>query len=356
MRKGSRRFGRVSVAVVMAASAAFMSGLTGCAPTPPPKVPKKVLEMPKVPVAPAYEPGPIDATLQSAARAEIVAAFGANDPVLRAQALEAMSKTRDPDAQEYVAKALADKSGLVRFAGALAAGDLKLKALYPALKKLATDADENVQVASRYALHKLGDATLSQEIAQLGQNPKPGVRRNAAMVLGLMENKSATKVLTPMLSADTDPLVRLQAAESLWRLGDEEGLRVLIAATVSEYSSDQILAVLGLAAPRDERVKQNLLGRLIGNDGDVTWVELQLASARALGMIGADEGFNIALDGATKNDPRQRALAALALGDIGRTDAQPALAKLLKDDNAFVRIAAALAIRQVGASNKPAHP
>jgi HEAT repeat protein len=338
-------------------AAIVMTGNTGCAPTPPPPKPgKKVFDLPKVPVPPPYTPGPIDVDLQTAARQEIVRAFEANDPVLRAQALEAMSKTREPDAQQYIAKALADKSGLVRFAGALAAGDLKLAPLYATLKGMANDADLDVQVAVRYALHRLGDASLTQEIAQLGQNPKRSVRLNAAMVLGLMENKSAVKVLHPMLATDDDAGVRLQAAESLWRLGDEEGLRVLVAATVSQYSSDQMLAVRALAAPRDERVKQNLIGRLIGNEGDVTWIELQLASARALGMIGADEGFNIALEGATKPDPRQRALAALALGDIGRTDAQPALAKLLKDDNAYVRIAAALGIRQVSVSTKQAHP
>jgi HEAT repeat protein len=331
--------------------------LTGCAPTPPPPRPaKKVLATPKVPVAPAYTPGPIDTDLQAKARGEIFAAAGANDPVLRAQALEALGRTRDADALEKITAALQDKAGLVRFAGAMAAGELKLKPLYLRLKQLTGDPDDNVKVAARYALHMLGDATLSQEIATLGQHPNANVRRNAAMALGLMENKSAVKVLHPMLAADTDAQVRLQAAESMWRLGDEEGLRVLVAATVSEYSSDQILAVLALAAPRDERVKQNLIGRLIGNEGDVTWVELQLASARALGMIGADDGFMIALDGATKSDPRQRALAALALGDIGRTDAQPALAKLLEDNNAFARIAAALAIRQLSTTNRPAHP
>lgn len=353
MRKGS---GPVGI-VVIALSAVLSSGVTGCAPTaPPPKPAKKVLDVPKVPVAPAYSPGVIDTELQTAARNEIVAAFGASDPVLRAQALEAMSKSRDPDAQDSIAKALADKDGLVRFAGAMAAGDLKLKPLYANLKVLANDADDNVKVAARYALFRLGDASLTQEIAQLGQHPMAGVRRNAAMVLGLMENKSAAKVLHLMLKTDTDPLVRLQAAESLWRLGDEEGLRVLVAGTVSEFASDQILAVLALAAPRDERVRQNLLGRLIADRDGMVWTELQLASARALGMIGADEGFQVALDGATRTDPRQRALAALALGDIGRTDGQSALSKLLRDDNAFVRIAAALAIRQVGASNRPAHP
>ena len=40
-------------------------------------------------------------------------------------------------------------------------------------------------------------------------------------------------------------------------------------------------------------------------------------------------------------------LAALALGDIGRNDAQGTLAQLLKDQNQDVRIAAATAILEL---------
>jgi HEAT repeat protein len=56
----------------------------------------------------------------------------------------------------------------------------------------------------------------------------------------------------------------------------------------------------------------------------------------------------VALIGAKSIDPRQRLLAALAFGDIGRTDAQPVLAGLLTDSETDVRLAAAGALLQIG--------
>ena len=74
-------------------------------------------------------------------------------------------------------------------------------------------------------------------------------------------------------------------------------------------------------------------------------------AARALGMLGSDDGYGVALLGAKATDPergpRQRHLAALAFGAIGRTDAQDVLATLLKDPIPDVRLAAASAILQL---------
>jgi hypothetical protein len=50
---------------------------------------------------------------------------------------------------------------------------------------------------------------------------------------------------------------------------------------------------------------------------------------------------------AKSNDPRQRALAALAMGAIGRSDLQPYLAPLLKDSDTYVKICAASGILQL---------
>ena len=72
--------------------------------------------------------------------------------------------------------------------------------------------------------------------------------------------------------------------------------------------------------------------------------EVQLVAARALGMLGSDEAFKVAMDGARSLDVNQRRLAARALGDIGRPEARDALVTMLKDTDADVRLAAAAAI------------
>src|SRR6185437_11829851 len=98
-------------------------------------------------------------------------------------------------------------------------------------------------------------------------------------------------------------------------------------------------------------------------EGQLTndYPEVELVAARAAGMLGSDAGYGVALALIQqpvfdkKDDPeviarrtdQQHLLAALAFGAMGRTDAQPYLAPLLKDPNADVRVAAAQALLQL---------
>ena len=52
-------------------------------------------------------------------------------------------------------------------------------------------------------------------------------------------------------------------------------------------------------------------------------------------------------------DARQRAMAALALGEIGRLDAQPHIRPLLDDADAYVRLSAATAMLKLAESAEP---
>jgi HEAT repeat protein len=262
-----------------------------------------------------------------------------------------MSRTQDPQAADRVVRALADRNWLVRFAGAICAGDLRLKSAYKPLAALATDPDANVRVAVRYALHQLGDKSLSNDLEPLSQNNDPHVRGNVAMVLGKLGEPTATRILRPMLT-DTDFDVRQQAAEGLWRLGDEQGQKNLIAGSLSKYVDDQMFSILGLAATNDQRMKPYVMAKFANDHDKKQLVELQLVAARSLGMLGDDSGFGLALRSTTSSDPRRRVLAAWALGEIGRSDGQDALAKLLADPSQDVRLAAATALRMIGNRNR----
>ena len=223
----------------------------------------------------------------------------------------------------------------------MTAGGLKLEAAHQPLLAMANDPDSNVRVAVRYALHRLGDTTLSHDLEKYARDSRKDVRGNTAMVLGMLGEPSAIKVLL-VLRKDPEPLVRQQAAEALWRLGDDAGMEPLIGMTVSRYPDDQLFALLALAQPRDQRV-----GKTVETGLRVDYIEVQLVAARALGMLGTDEGYTYAQHGAASSDPRQRFMAALALGAIGRADAQDTLRKLLADDYESVRIAAAEGILQL---------
>ncbi|HEV8291530.1 MAG TPA: HEAT repeat domain-containing protein, partial [Tepidisphaeraceae bacterium] len=153
--------------------------------------------------------------------------------------------------------------------------------------------------------------------------------------------KSAINILHIALK-DRAIEVRLQAAEALWRLGDEDGLKTLVGASLSGHPAHAMVALLGLAGPQDTRIKEHIRAGL-----ESDYVEVKLVAARALGMLGSDEGFALARDTTHSPDVRQRYLAALALGAIARPDAQDILAPLLKDADPDVRVAAAAAILEL---------
>ena len=217
------------------------------------------------------------------------------------------------------------------------------------LLAMAEDHSENVRVAVRFALHRLGDTHLSHDLERMAADTDPRVRGNTAFVLGLLGEPSALRILR-VLRTDSVPPVRQQASEAMWRLGDEVGLKDLVGLTLSRFPDDQIVGFLGLAWPRNVNVRQHVRNGLSSEEAnwaDEKWPEVRLVAARAMGMLGSDEGYGIALLGAASSDPRQRVLAALAFGAIGRADAQEVLRKLLADADSGVRIAAATAILQL---------
>jgi len=316
--------------------------LAGCAssrsdmktPIPPPPVAR----------APRYLPEPLESGLRTKAREILTSEAGATDPFLRCNVIEATANVDPTDAAAIVLKGLSDKQASVRFAAAVAAGQMKLVDAYEPLLAMANDPNQQVQAGVLFALHRLGDTRLSHDLERLAGSPDPHVRGTTAFVVGLLREPSATKMLTTLLS-DRSAGVRIQAAEALWRLGNERGLKDLVAFSISGYPDDQIIALQAIAETGDQRVVQHLRGQL---DNDYT--EVSLAAARGLGELGSDEGWNVAVPAARSKDPRQRSLAALAMGAIGRSDLQQYLKDLLADQEPGVRISAATAILQLRGS------
>jgi HEAT repeat protein len=318
------------------------------------------VKMPKPPAPPPPAPPrvdkPIDAGLQRDAEAELARAFASEDVFLRANAVEASQKAPSDATRRLILAALEDNNSVVRFAGTMAAGNLRMQEARDRLNALTTDRDRSVQVGSRYALHRLGDYRLSHDLEAYAADDDPSIRANTVLVLGLLGEPSAKKILNSM-TRDFSPSVQLQVLEARYRLGDKEATEKLIAGTLSSAPDDQIISLLALGTSKDIALVPTMRAKLT-ND----YPEVALAAARALGMVGSDAGMGVALkyiaapDQKDPQDPtvnmgaRRRALAALALGEIGRTDAQPQLGRLLKDNDPGVRLAAATAILQLRAN------
>jgi HEAT repeat protein len=337
--KGNTMKDRIRWTMGVVLAVALMSG---CGPKKKQVRMNRPPEMP--PPAPAKQAVALDPALQAAAKQEIATAATSNQPILRAHAIEAMKDTTGADAAPTFLKGLTDNSALVRFAACMATGELRLSQAKDALLVCSDDTDGSVRIGAKFALHRLGDTRQSRDLESAARDPRPRVRGDTALVLGLLGEPTAVRILKPMLY-DPSPAVRLQAAESLWRLGDQQGLEALVSASLSKFPDDQMLAILALATPKDHRVLGHIQGQLT-ND----YIEVSLIAARAAGMLGSDEGYGVALKGSHSTDPRQRMLAALAFGSIGRADSQSSLSVLLRDSNQDVRIAAATAILQLKAT------
>lgn len=349
---------RRSALLLAVATACAGCAFPGDAPTRPD--PQHTVPDPR-PAAkyPAAKAVPLDPGLFARATDEVRSAVGdADDEVRRGQGIEAVRLGRLGDAARYLVPALDDTSPFVRKAAALAAGELKARAALPRLQALADPATaanrpgygavgmyvEQERLAVVFALHRMGDTRYSHELVDAADDARPQVRRDVAFCLGRIGNPTAIPVLKPMLKRDRDPNVRLEAAEGLWRLGDPDGFDALVSATVSRYSSDRMIALLALAAPRDPQVIGHIAGQLTDD-----YPEVALVAARAAGELGYDMGYGVARAAVTDAEPRRRGLAAFAFGAIGRADAQPFLAKLVADPVPYVRLAAAAAVLQLNA-------
>jgi HEAT repeat protein len=303
----------------------------------------RIVKAPKEPdPPPARKDVPLDPALTAAATTELSAASRAGDATLRANALEAMRDVPGDVPKQAILKGLEDDQAVVRFAAGMAAGERQLEEARKPLLGMVDDPDRNVQVAVRFALHKLGITDYSHDLEDTARSDDAGVRGNTALALGLLGEKSGMKILR-VLSRDRDAAVRQQSYEAMWRLGDHGAVDDLVALTVSTYVDDQMIGYLALAAPREPSVREHVRSGLTSD-----YIEVAMVAARAMGMLGSDEGYRIAEKGSKGGDARQRFLAALAFGAIGRTDAQPILRTLIKDKDPRVRVAAAAAVLQLG--------
>jgi HEAT repeat protein len=272
----------------------------------------------------------------------LIAAEDSNRPGIRANAIEALQETSPRDAADAATKGLTDADPGVRFSACMAVGQLKLASAHQRLLEMHdSDPSPVVQVGVRFALHRLGDTRYSHDLEKFARDSDPEIRGKTALALGLLQEPTAANILNPMRN-DSEATVRLQAAASLWLMGDQRGLDDLVVWAISKFPDDLMIATLALAQPKDQSVIQHVRGNLVTD-----YPEVDLAAARALGMLGSDEGYAIAVLGTKSKDPRQRWLGARALGDIGRTDAQPILSALLKDDDILVRVCAATAILEL---------
>lgn len=273
------------------------------------------------------------------------------DPRVRANAIEVVAATKQIRLMPKVKRLLIDQFVPVRFLAALAIGDLEYRLAEKSVKQLLKAPDENTKIAAAYAMSKLGSTDSTKLIYKAITSKDQIVRANAALLLGKIGNKDALEVLRwAQQDLNSDDWVKFQVLEARARLGDEQVLRKLWAIVLSAYADDRKMGIIAMGALGTPKAKDILVTKL-----DDKVLEVRLAAAEQLGMLGSNTGEPEVLDVFTKKltagldeQARERVniLTALAIGQICTENLREFLPQLLKDRSKFVRIAAAKAVFQ----------
>ena len=298
-------------------------------------------------------------------------AAGDSDEYTRAKAVEAMVGVLGARAGQAYISALDDAKPNVRFAAAVAIGDLKY---VPALNRLLDMARYKQPRAERqltvycgvlYALHQLGRTGDTAQLAGFLSHEGAVVRANAAMVMGRMGIPSAVRPLRMMYDDEQDTAAKLQAMESLARLGDPRALvelesrvrnsslldeKLVALRAMGQLGSDRTVLVLQsiLRSQHEPPQARVLAAGSLARRGTVTdfGYDLCLTSAGDPGGVMAvavgDDGDPSTVDPVMRTTLQR--LAVISLGWMKRTGAADVLVDLLDSEDGGVRVAAAMSI------------
>jgi len=273
-------------------------------------------------------------------------------PQVRAQAIEVVADVRVVELMPKVQRLLKDDFVPVRFAAAVAVGDVEYYLAKEAVRVLRRDVDENVRIAASYALVRLGSSAELLSLQKAARSADQTVRANAVWLIGKSGDKGSVDLLNLVRnSEDSEAKVRFQAAEAVARLGDERIYMKLWTMLISKYIDNRIMGVKAMGALGSREGKNALITML---DDEV--LEVRLSAAEQLGMLGYNFGeaevFDVFTQGLTSGlgeieAVKVKVLTALAIGQIGTERLAAELPGLLKDRSKFVRIAAAKAVLQL---------
>jgi len=297
---------------------------------------------------------PVDGNVRRLAVEELDKLTRHADRHVRAGAVQSVADTIGVSGRRLVMNGLADKEPNVRFVAAMCAGDLRLPESGKALQAMLRDDDPSVRVAAVYGLHRLGDKRYTKYMETTVRNVDPRVRANTVLAMGRLGEPTALRILKDLRS-DPDERVRLQVAKSMWLLKDEAGLTDLLSMLTASVG-DRMFAAQALAEANASNpgfnVRQHIRSLFFSNfggtgDEQALATDVRLAAARALGILGSDEGFGLAVQQMKSSNAGHRAMSAAVFGAIRRRDGTVRVAPLLNDADATVRIAAAAAILRI---------
>jgi HEAT repeat protein len=274
----------------------------------------------------------------------IAAGMRSTDERVRANAVEAALVSDDTDLINDIVSLLNDQSVIVKFAAAVAVGDLNHTQSKEKLVEMTKDKNLNVVMASSYALCKMGDAQYIKKIEANAMDKNQTIRANAAYLLG----KSGKQECLPLLykikdSSESSNTAAFNATEAIARLGDEKIYKKIWTMLISVFADDRYMGAQAMAALGGQKGADALVSML---EDEIP--EVRLTAAGQLGTLGEKTGKTVVKEYLTGPVPENKeqanrcnVMAALAIGQIGEDELAGYLPKMLKSDSPYVQLAAA---------------
>ena len=281
-------------------------------------------------------------------RALIILEKGLNskNAYLRTHSIEITVETRQKDKVPQIVKLTTDSAVPVRFAATVALGDMRCFSCENLLRKSLNDPDINVRIGAAYSLVKLKKTEYLEQIRAAAKSNNQTVRANAALLLGKLDNRDNIPLLYETLTAeDSTDKVRMQAVESLARLGDERLYRSkLWALQISKFADDRVMGIRGMGALNTPE-SRNAIATMLQDD----ILEVRLAAAEQLARLGDNRGENHILDyfkttPNLNNAGMASGMAVMAIGHLKNSHLNTFLPKALDSQDPYIQLLAAQSV------------
>lgn len=292
-----------------------------------------------------------------------------NDPLVRAESLDALRTLGAREAVPAALIALGDGDERVRAAATALLGALGGSELASVIQPRSTDKDPLVRAAAARALGLVPAATADREFSRLLRDPDSGVRAAAAAGAADAGWKGAVPLLLELLTDQHEP-VRVAAARGLGQLGDTAAVPSLIRAyhnaapafaeaitlAVARIDREALGEVIAILLERDDAPGRVAVARAIGGlkppypvklleslFGDRA-AEVRVAAVEVLSQVPGPGTTTLQQRALGDGDEAVRATAINGLVRVGHEAAAPRILALLRDDpSPLVRERAALA-------------
>ena len=224
-------------------------------PTPAPvrtaraETPREPAPQPVAVTPASAAPAPAAADTRTAAIDRLVLALDDPDPLLRANAIEALHPVPDY-AAVAVRRGLVDPNRGVRFVAVVTVGKLRLDSVVHLVEPLLEDPSGSVRAGAIYALRRNGRRINPTPLAAMLDSPDAEVKANAAVILGELGDASAVPMLEQAMGQGLERssvararIVDMQIAEALVKLGSERHIEGIRAALFAPAEQGEITAL-----------------------------------------------------------------------------------------------------------------